>query len=69
MTNTELFAFLKENNFTLAEYESMQKQLAYRAEYNARPEVREKRRAYTAKRNARMRILKSLLTERVGQEV
>lgn len=53
----------KELGFTEKEVNSLVKTLAYRKEYNARPEVKERRKAYAAARNARLSMLAKLLKE------
>lgn len=49
------------NGFTMKEYESMQRQLKYRQEYNRRPEVQAARKQYRQQRYLRMKQLKELL--------
>ena len=49
--------------YTLKEVESLLNQLAYRKEYNSRPEVQAKRKLYNQKRNLKMKIMKNLLSQ------
>ena len=54
-------AKLIEAGFTAKEIQSYINQLAYRQQYNARPEVKEKRSLYNKRRNDRFAEMKSLL--------
>lgn len=59
----EKFTQLVEAGFSIQEVERWYAQIEYRKEYNARPEVREKRKQYTKTRYERMKQLSSLLKE------
>ena len=54
-------AIAKELNVKTSEVERAIKQLAYRKEYNKRPEVVEKRKAYMRQRNLRIKEALQLL--------
>jgi hypothetical protein len=60
MTNTEL---ARELRCSETDVMKLLHTLAYRKEYNSRPEVREKRKTYTAERNRKLSMLNNLLKE------
>jgi len=60
MSNAEL---AKKLGCDVEQVEKMINVLAYRKEYNSRPDVVEKRRVYTKQRNARLSQLSALLKE------
>ena len=59
MNNNERIA--KQMGVSVEDVERMMKTLAYRKEYNSRPEVVEKRKQYARVRNANLSRLNSLL--------
>ena len=58
MTNNELATKM---GTSVEQVETMLKVLAYRKEYNKRPDVVERRKVYTAQRNARLTMLSQIL--------
>lgn len=63
MTNEELMKAAKELGVSENEVKAYFKQLAYRAEYAKRPEVKQARKLYAQKRNDKMRLLRELFAQ------
>lgn len=61
MTNTQKMELANTMGVTLEQVDRMLGTLAYRREYNSRPEVQEKRKLYAKTRNAKLSQLSALL--------
>jgi DNA-binding transcriptional MerR regulator len=59
--NDEEFKRLRDAGFSVKEIENFYAALAYRKEYNSRPDVKEKRKQYSAQRYNRTKMLREIL--------